>query len=71
MSESYERISKSRLNELLAKEQELKERKDYEVAKTCRIDYEQEYFRQQEHMQQLINENKKLKTALINLALKI
>lgn len=71
MSESYERISKGRLNELLAKEQELKERKDYEVAKFCQIDYEQEYFRQQEHTKHLINENEKLKTAVINLALKL
>ena len=69
--------SKNKEEELLKENQELKEYTKYlkteleHKEKICTLDYEKEYYSQQEKINQLMTENEKLKIALINMALKL
>lgn len=69
--------SKNQKEKLLRENEELK---DYithlkselkQKEKVCSLDYEKEYHSQQKKISQLMTENEKLKTALINMALKL
>ena len=68
---------KNKDDKLLRENEELKDYINHlkseleQKEKVCTLDYEKEYHSQQKRISQLMTENEKLKTVLINMALKL